>query len=48
MKLLSTNTAQIGHCFGIDHCGYWSCMMQSSGNLAEDDEQVRVAVCVCD
>eukprot|EP00042_Codosiga_hollandica_P059105 m.902007 g.902007 ORF g.902007 m.902007 type:complete len:234 (-) comp60061_c0_seq15:3310-4011(-) len=31
---------ELCHCLGVPHCGYWSCLMQASGNVFEDDEQV--------
>ncbi|MCJ1279443.1 hypothetical protein MMC21_007267 [Puttea exsequens] len=30
---------ELGHCFGIDHCVYYACMMQGTASLAEDLRQ---------
>ncbi|KAJ0421139.1 hypothetical protein BJY00DRAFT_282665 [Aspergillus carlsbadensis] len=34
-----TISHELGHCFGIDHCVYYACIMQGSASLAEDTRQ---------
>ncbi|KAF8152230.1 hypothetical protein B0H34DRAFT_663596 [Crassisporium funariophilum] len=34
-----TASHELGHCFGIDHCVYYACIMQGSATLAEDARQ---------
>ena len=31
-----TASHELGHCFGIEHCVYYACIMQGSCSLAED------------
>ncbi len=37
----TTRTAshELGHCFGIDHCVYYACIMQGTASMAEDVRQ---------
>ncbi|KAK0836938.1 hypothetical protein LTR03_013226 [Friedmanniomyces endolithicus] len=30
---------ELGHCFGIDHCTYYACIMQGTAGLSEDARQ---------
>ncbi|KAL2848231.1 hypothetical protein BJX68DRAFT_267678 [Aspergillus pseudodeflectus] len=34
-----TISHELGHCFGIDHCVYYACIMQGSASLSEDTRQ---------
>ncbi|KAL9130628.1 MAG: hypothetical protein Q9217_001242 [Psora testacea] len=34
-----TASHELGHCFGIDHCVYYACVMQSTASMAEDQRQ---------
>ena len=38
-RVCRTASHELGHCFGIDHCVYYACVMQSSASLAEDARQ---------
>ncbi|KAI9809563.1 MAG: hypothetical protein M1827_006798 [Pycnora praestabilis] len=38
-RICRTASHELGHCFGIDHCVYYACVMQGSASLAEDDRQ---------
>ena len=38
-RLCRTMTHELGHCFGIDHCVYYACMMQGTASSAEDNRQ---------
>ena len=38
-RVCRTGSHELGHCFGIDHCVYYACVMQSSASLAEDARQ---------
>lgn len=38
-RVCKTASHELGHCFGIDHCVYYACVMQGSGGLAEDARQ---------
>jgi archaemetzincin len=38
-RVCKTSSHELGHCFGIDHCVYYACIMQGSASLAEDARQ---------
>jgi archaemetzincin len=38
-RVCRTASHELGHCFGIDHCVYYACIMQGSASLAEDARQ---------
>jgi archaemetzincin len=38
-RVCRTASHELGHCFGIDHCVYYACIMQGSASLAEDVRQ---------
>lgn len=38
-RLCRTSAHELGHCFGLDHCVYYACCMQSTASLAEDVRQ---------
>lgn len=38
-RVCRTTSHELGHCFGIDHCVYYACVMQGSASLAEDVRQ---------
>ena len=38
-RICRTASHELGHCFGIGHCAYYACVMQSSASLAEDARQ---------
>ncbi|KAI9708479.1 MAG: Archaemetzincin-1 [Bogoriella megaspora] len=38
-RVCRTASHELGHCFGLDHCVYYACNMQSTASLAEDARQ---------
>ena len=38
-RLCRTASHELGHCFGIDHCVYYSCAMQGTASVIEDARQ---------
>ncbi|KAL3463554.1 hypothetical protein BJX64DRAFT_276435 [Aspergillus heterothallicus] len=38
-RIARTVSHELGHCFGIDHCVYYACIMQGSASLSEDTRQ---------
>lgn len=38
-RICKTASHELGHCFGIAHCEYYACIMQSTASLAEDARQ---------
>lgn len=38
-RVARTASHELGHCFGIDHCVYYACVMQGSASLTEDVRQ---------
>lgn len=42
-----TAAHELGHCFGLDHCVYYACMMQGTASVAEDYRQPPYVCPVC-
>jgi len=38
-RVCRTASHELGHCFGIEHCVYYACIMQGSASLMEDSRQ---------
>ncbi|KAK4544276.1 hypothetical protein LTR36_004486 [Oleoguttula mirabilis] len=38
-RVCKTASHELGHCFGIDHCVYYACIMQGTAGLSEDARQ---------
>ena len=38
-RVCQTASHEIGHCFAIDHCVYYACVMQGTASIAEDVRQ---------
>lgn len=38
-RVCQTASHELGHCFGMDHCVYYACVMQGTSSLAEDVRQ---------
>ncbi|KAK5137723.1 hypothetical protein LTR08_007294 [Meristemomyces frigidus] len=38
-RVCKTASHELGHCFGMDHCVYYACIMQSTAGLSEDARQ---------
>lgn len=38
-RVCRTTSHELGHCFGIGHCAYYACSMQSTASLCEDVRQ---------
>jgi archaemetzincin len=38
-RVCKTASHELGHCFGIDHCMYYACIMQGTARMAEDVRQ---------
>ena len=38
-RVCRTASHELGHCFGMEHCVYYACVMQGSASLAEDARQ---------
>ncbi|EIW82624.1 hypothetical protein CONPUDRAFT_135964 [Coniophora puteana RWD-64-598 SS2] len=47
LRVCRTATHELGHCFGLDHCVYYACFMQSTSSVAEDVRQPPYACAVC-
>lgn len=39
LRLCRTASHELGHCFGMDHCVYYACVMQGTSSLREDMRQ---------
>lgn len=46
-RLARTTAHELGHCFGLDHCVYYACLMQSTASMAEDVRQPPYLCPVC-
>ncbi|KAH7027991.1 uncharacterized protein B0I36DRAFT_146072 [Microdochium trichocladiopsis] len=46
-RLARTTAHELGHCFGMDHCVYYACLMQSTASMAEDVRQPPYLCPVC-
>ncbi|KAK3312116.1 hypothetical protein B0H66DRAFT_538408 [Apodospora peruviana] len=46
-RLTRTVAHELGHCFGIAHCVYYACVMQSTAGMAEDVRQPPYLCPVC-
>lgn len=42
-----TVSHELGHCFGMDHCVYYACVMQGTASVAEDCRQPPYLCPVC-
>ena len=38
-RFCRTASHELGHCFGMDHCTYYACVMQGTASMAEDMRQ---------
>ena len=38
-RVCQTASHELGHCFGMDHCVYYACVMQGTASLSEDVRQ---------
>lgn len=38
-RVCRTASHELGHCFGLDHCVYYACVMQGSASIIEDTRQ---------
>ena len=38
-RVCRTASHELGHCFGIGHCGYYACSMQGTASIIEDARQ---------
>jgi len=38
-RVCRTASHELGHCFGMEHCGFYACMMQGTSSIAEDVRQ---------
>jgi archaemetzincin len=38
-RVCRTASHEVGHCFGLDHCVYYACVMQSTASVGEDTRQ---------
>lgn len=38
-RLAQTASHELGHCFGLDHCTYYACVMQATASIKEDLRQ---------
>lgn len=48
LRVCRTASHELGHCFGLDHCMYRACVMQSTSSVAEDMRQPPYLCPVCE
>lgn len=48
LRFCRTASHELGHCFGLDHCMYRACAMQSTSSVAEDVRQPPYLCPVCE
>ena len=48
LRVARTASHEIGHCFGMDHCMYYACIMQGTCSLLEDNRQPPYLCPVCE
>lgn len=46
-RVCKTASHELGHCFALDHCVYYSCVMQATASMEEDDRQPPFLCPVC-
>ncbi|KAI1183388.1 hypothetical protein F5B17DRAFT_136375 [Nemania serpens] len=46
-RVARTLVHELGHCFGMDHCVYYACIMQGTSGMAEDVRQPPYLCPVC-
>ena len=46
-RVARTTAHELGHCFGLEHCAFYACVMQSTGSMAEDSRQPPYLCAVC-
>jgi archaemetzincin len=46
-RVTRTTSHELGHCFGMDHCIYYACVMQGTAGLLEDCRQPPYLCPVC-
>ena len=46
-RVCKTASHELGHCFALDHCVYYSCIMQGTASMEEDDRQPPFLCPVC-
>jgi archaemetzincin len=47
-RLARTVSHELGHCFGMDHCVYYACNMQSTAGMKEDVRQPPYLCPICE
>ncbi|KAG8986420.1 Archaemetzincin-1 [Tulasnella sp. JGI-2019a] len=46
-RLALTSSHELGHCFGLDHCVYYACLMDGAASLAEDIRGAPYLCAIC-
>jgi archaemetzincin len=46
-RVARTASHELGHCFALDHCIYYACVMQSTSGMAEDVRQPPYLCHIC-
>ncbi|GAB1318404.1 Archaemetzincin-2 [Madurella fahalii] len=46
-RMARTVSHELGHCFCLDHCSYYACVMQGTAGIAEDVRQPPYLCLVC-